>query len=237
MDLPITDQGNKHVVVFQDYFSKWPMAFAVPDQKTNRIVELLTKEVISFCGVPEAVLTDRSTNLLSHLLLDICSKLGITKLNTTAYHPECDGMVQRFNRTLRSMLRKYADKFGTQWDKYLSELLWAYRNTPHESTGEKPSFLLFGMDCRYLSENALMPPSLLEPTKLNDYREEFVLSLATAREVAASHIWRAQVKYKKFHDKKAKLSTFKIGEWVLVRFPHEESGRIRKLSRPWHGPF
>ena len=42
MDLPITDQGNKHVVVFQDYFSKWPMAFAVPDQKTSRIVELLT---------------------------------------------------------------------------------------------------------------------------------------------------------------------------------------------------
>ena len=88
MDLPMTDQGNKHVVVFQDYFSKWPMVFAVPDQKTTTIVQLLTKEVIPFCGVPEAVLTDRGTNLLSHLVLDVCSKLGITKLNTTAYHPE-----------------------------------------------------------------------------------------------------------------------------------------------------
>ena len=95
MDLPTTEQGNKHVVVFQDYFTKWPMVFPVPDQKTLRIVELLTKEVIPFCGVPEAVLTDRGTNLLSHLMLDICSKLGITKMNTTAYHPECDGMVER----------------------------------------------------------------------------------------------------------------------------------------------
>jgi len=75
MDLPVTEQGNKHIVVFQDYFTKWPMVFAVPDQKTVRIVELLTKEVIPFCGVPEAVLTDRGTNLLSHLMLDVCSKL------------------------------------------------------------------------------------------------------------------------------------------------------------------
>ena len=120
-----TEKGNKHVVVFQDYFTKWPMVFAVPDQKTVRTVELLTKEVIPFCGVPEAVLTD------FHLMLDVCSKLGITKLNTTAYHPVCDGMVERFNHTLKSMLRKHANKFGTQWDKYLSGLLWAYRNPPH----------------------------------------------------------------------------------------------------------
>ena len=55
-------------------------------------------------------------------------------------------MVERFNRTLKSMLQKYTGKFGTQWDKYLSGLLWGYRNTLHESTGEKISFLLFEMD-------------------------------------------------------------------------------------------
>ena len=65
----------------------------------------------------------------------------------------------------------------------------------------------------------LIPPSLLELTELNDYSEELLLSLSVAREVVALHIGGAQVKYKKFHDKKAKLSTFKIGEWVLVRFP------------------
>ena len=64
------------------------MVLAVPDQKTLRIVELLMKEAIPFCGVPEALLTDRGTNLLSRLILDICSKLGIAKMNTTAYHPD-----------------------------------------------------------------------------------------------------------------------------------------------------
>jgi len=107
-------------------FTKWPMVFPVPDQKTSRIVEMLTKEVIPFSGVPEAVFTVIGTNLLSHLMLDICSKLGITKMTTTAYHPECNGMVERFNRILKLMLRKHTDKFRTQWDK----LLWAYRNRP-----------------------------------------------------------------------------------------------------------
>ena len=98
-------------------------------------------------GVPECLLSDRGANLLSHLMIDLCELLGIKKLNTTSYHPQCNGMVERFNRTLKTMLRKHAGRFGLQWDRYLSGVLWAYRNTPHESTGEKLSFLLFGMDC------------------------------------------------------------------------------------------
>ena len=77
------------------------MVYPVPEQTTERIMKLLTEEVVPFFGVPEALLTDRGTNLLSHLMLDVCKLLGIKKLNTTAYHPQCDGMVERFNRTLK----------------------------------------------------------------------------------------------------------------------------------------
>ena len=89
MDLPTTDRGNSHVVVVQDLFTKWPFAFAVPDQKTERIARLLVEKVIPCFGVPEALLSDRGTNLLSHLMKDLCKMLGIEKLNTTAYHPQC----------------------------------------------------------------------------------------------------------------------------------------------------
>ena len=121
-----------------------------------------------FFGVPEALLSDRGTNLLSHLVLDVCKLLGIKKLNTTAYHPQCDGMVERFNGTLKTMIRKHVTDFGKQWDQYLHSLLWAYQNTPHESTGEKPSFLLFGMDCRSPTEASLMPLSELRPVDVED---------------------------------------------------------------------
>ena len=69
MDLPLTDQGNRHVVVIQDLFTKWPLAFAVPDQKTTRIARLVTEEVIPLFGVPECLLSDRGTNLISNLMM------------------------------------------------------------------------------------------------------------------------------------------------------------------------
>ena len=54
---------------------------------------------------------------LANMMMDVCSLLGISKLNTTSYHPQCNGVVERMNRTLKAMLRKHAVKFGPQWDK------------------------------------------------------------------------------------------------------------------------
>ena len=237
MDLPLTERGNKHVIVIQDLFTKWPLVFAVPDQKTSRIAQLIAEEVVPCFGVPECLLSDRGTNLLSNLMADLCRMLGVTKLNTTAYHPQCDGAVERFNRTLKTILRKHAAKFGCQWDRFLPGVLWAYRNTPHTSTGEKPSFLLYGVDCRSPTEAAFLPTTEVHPMEASDYREELMLSLSSARQLTASCIQKAQGKYKKQYDRKARKSTLRLGDWILVRFPQDESGRWRKLSRPWHGPY
>jgi len=131
--------------------------YANPDQKTHRIVDILVKEIVPTVGVPEILLSDQGTNLLSHLMTDVCKALGITKLNTAAYQPQCDGLVEHFNRALKSMLRKHASGYGNEWDQHLYGDLWAYRNTPHETTGEKPSFLLYGRDLRSPVENLFLP--------------------------------------------------------------------------------
>ena len=114
MDLPLTKSGNRHFVVFQDYLTNFPLVFPVPDQKAVRLAKLLVEEVVPLFGVPEYLLSDRGTNLLSHLMTDLCKMLGIKKLNTTAYHLESDGMVERFNRTLKSCLRRHAATYGNQ---------------------------------------------------------------------------------------------------------------------------
>ena len=113
-------------------------------------------------------------------MMGICELLGIRKLNTTAYHPQCNGMVERFNRILKGMLRTHAARFGNQWDLMLPGVLFAYRNTPHESTGEKPSFLAFGVDPRTPPEAAWMSSTPLLPTDLNDYQEQLIGSLSSA---------------------------------------------------------
>ena len=163
--------------------------------------------------------------------------LGTNKINTTSYHPECDGMVERFNRTLKMMLRKQAARFGRQWDRHLPGILWAYRNTPHESSGEKPSFLLFGVDLRSPTEAALLPVERSLPTAMEDYREELMHTLTTARKTALENIRRAQKCYKIQYDRKVDAHFYRVGDWILIRFPSEESGRQRKLSKPWHGPY
>ena len=98
MYLSVTKLGNHHAVVFQDFLIKWPLVFLVPNKKL-RSVKLLKEEVFPLFSIPEALHSDRGTNLVSHLMLNICKKLGICKVNTTAYHPECDGKEEHNNCT------------------------------------------------------------------------------------------------------------------------------------------
>ena len=128
-------------------------------------------------------------------------------------------MVERLNRTLKTMLRKHVAKFHGQWDRFLPGVLWAYRNTPHESTKEKPSFLLFGIDLKSPTKASLVPPDPLTPTDQGSYQEELVLSLSSARELAVTSIREAQKSYKSQYDKKTNTVDFHLGDWVFVRFP------------------
>ena len=84
--------------------------------------------------------------------------MGTKKANTTAYHPQTDGLVENINRTLVAMIAKHAKTFGRNWDTYLSQLLFAYRTKPHESTGESPFFLLYGRDARLPTDTAFTQP-------------------------------------------------------------------------------
>ena len=76
MELPQTQKGNKYVIVLQDYLTKWPLVYALPNQKTQTVARVLVEELVPFFGVPEALLSDRGTNLLSHLMKDLCKMLN-----------------------------------------------------------------------------------------------------------------------------------------------------------------
>ena len=93
------------------------------------------------------------------------------------------------------------------------------------------------MDCTSLTEAAFLPAALSQPTDISDYHEELMMSLTSAKELALTCIKKAQFKYKRQHDKKAVQRRYRLGDWVLVRFPQDESGKNRKLSRPWLEPY
>ena len=68
----------------------------------------------------------------------MCRLLGVKKIRTTPLHPQSDGMVERFNRTLEAQLSKFVDECQRDWNKYVPLLLMAYRTAVHDTTGETP---------------------------------------------------------------------------------------------------
>ena len=103
---PKSDQGNKYVLIISDYFTRWTEAYPIPNQEAVTIAETLVMEYICRYGVPQYLHTDQGRNFESKLIKEVCELLGINKTRTSPYHPQSDGMVERFNRTLEAMLSK-----------------------------------------------------------------------------------------------------------------------------------
>ena len=127
IQFPKSRKGNQYTVVFVDYLTKWPEVFAVPDQSSATIARLLVEEIVSRHGVPSEILSDRGRAFLSGLMRELETLLGFHKVNTSAYHPQTDGLVERYNRTLTAMLSKTVEKTGLDWDERLPYVLFTYR--------------------------------------------------------------------------------------------------------------
>ena len=96
LQLPITASGNRYVAVFMDYLTKWPEVFAIPDQKAETVAKLFVERIVCRHGIPE--------ELLSSVIQEVCQLLNIEKINTSGYHPQTDGLVEKFNSTLIQMI-------------------------------------------------------------------------------------------------------------------------------------
>ena len=135
-------------------------------------------------GVPEELLSDRGSNFLSDLIMEMCSILGIKKLNMSGYHPQCDGLVEKFNSTLFAMMSKCLDGMGST----VISLIVAYQFMTQESTKESPFFLLYGRDPRLPTESVLGSTTEAYLVDMEDYRSEFLINLAKAQKLALEHI-------------------------------------------------
>lgn len=94
IQFPRSHLGNQYVVVFMDYLTKWPEVYPTPDQSAATIANLLVREIVSHHGVPSELLSDLGQAFLSGLLKKVQQFLGYNKLNTSAYHPKTDGLVE-----------------------------------------------------------------------------------------------------------------------------------------------
>ena len=141
-----TRRGNRYVLTLMDFATKYPEAVPLHRIDAPTICqELLT--IFSRYGLPEQILSDRGSNFLARVTQELLRKLDIAHLKTSPYHPQSNGMLERFHSTLKQMLRKTCLEIR-EWDTWISYLLFAYRETPHSTTGFSPFELMFGRDVR-----------------------------------------------------------------------------------------
>ncbi|KAI2646544.1 Transposon Tf2-8 polyprotein [Labeo rohita] len=189
----------------------------------------------SWVGIPEEILMDQGTYFTSWLMGQLNRQLGI---RTSPYHPQTDGLVKRFNQTLKNMLRKFVADTGRDWDKWLPFVLFAYREVPYASSGFFPFELLYGWQVQG-------PLDLLrksweegsadktEERSIVQYVLEMRDCLEQYREQARENLQMNQQVQKQWYDQQARLRQFQPGQKVLLLLPTSSN----KLLANWQGPY
>ncbi|XP_059223137.1 uncharacterized protein LOC131996950 [Stomoxys calcitrans] len=121
---PISDLGNRYVLVVMEYFSKWPEVYAQQNQKPKTIVNVISKKSICRYGAPSEIHSDQGRNFESAIFKEM------------------------FNRTLEEHLRKVVDKGQKDWDMHIPKFLLSYRSAVHDSTSQTPAKILFGSELK-----------------------------------------------------------------------------------------
>lgn len=234
--LPETDRGNKYIAVVGDYFTKWCEAYPLPNQEATTVADALVSQWVCRYGVPAELHSDQGRNFEARLFKQTCQLLGIHKTRTTPLHPESDGMVERFNRTLCNCLAKMVDEdHQGDWDQQINYVMMAYRSSVHETTGFSPSYLLFGRELR-------LPGDLICPTPETnvqlpcDYVADLKSRLERTHEFARENLRRNARSMKERYDGSARREQFNDGDQVWVYWPKRKRGISPKLQSPWSGP-
>ena len=232
-----TKKGNQYILVLVDYATRYPEAVPLRSIDAETIADELLR-IFTRVGIPKRLLTDQGSNFTSLLMKQVSALLKITQLQTSPYHPQTDGLVERFNGTLKAMLRRFAREAPKNWDELLPYLLFAYREVPQASTGFSPFELLYGRHVRGpldIVKSSWTGGEDPEDTNVLDYVMQMRDRLATMTACVQENLGQAQEfeREKSYYDKSARNRSFSPGDRVLLLLPTS----ARKLLASWQGPF
>ena len=212
-------RGHENILVVTDHFTKYAVAIATKNQTARTTAKALFDHFILHYGFPARLHSDQGRNFESAVIKELCVLGGMVKSRTTPYHPQGNGLCERFNRTLLSMLGTLENDKKTQWVQYLPSLTHAYNCTRHDSTGYSPHYLMFGrepllpVDLTYGLNGADPGGGETYSSYVQSLKEKLDYAFASAMENQGQSTERNKERY----DLKAKASVPQNGDKVLVR--------------------
>ncbi|KAL4152675.1 hypothetical protein QTP88_000508 [Uroleucon formosanum] len=228
--LVTTLSGNTYILTLQDDLTKYSMGIALPNHQANTIAEAFVTNFVCTHGIPQTILTDQGTDFLSKIFTEVCKLLQINKINTSPFHPQTNGSLERSHRTLTEYLRHYVDKKLNNWDEYLPYAFFVYNSTEHTSTGYQPYSLLFG---RRLE----IPIKLShEPEPRYNYDNNYFdlkQKMQESHKIAKENLIKRKVKSKQIYDNNENSIEIHVKDQILLR----DKTQKNKLNPLWIGPY
>ena len=233
INMPRSDLGNKHILSFTEYSTRFVEAFAIPNSQAPTIARVLVDEICFRYGAPRCLLSDLGQNLISVIVAETCKLFNIERVHTSSYHPQCNGLLEKANETICKNLAMFVNPQHTNWDCFLKAVCYAYNTSVcTESTQFTPYYLMYGRMPVHPIDTAILPN-----THENETVREVVVRLHKAREAAFSNIIESQRRMKERYDKTANPIAFEPGDLVWVYFPQVMVGGSRKFFHNYSGPY
>lgn len=140
-------EGNKYIITVIDYFTKHASARAIPNKSAANVASFLFDLMTTF-GFPKVMISDQGREFCNQLIEELTKKTGIDHRVTAPYHPQANGLVERFNQTIQSMLAKATapPKDKEDWESVLQSCVFAYNTSLHKTTKYTPHYLMFGAE-------------------------------------------------------------------------------------------
>ena len=207
----------RNVMVMQDHFSKYVVAYVVKDKMACTTAEMLRNGYFGLFGAPAYLVSDQGKAFTGHLISDLCELYGVQKLRTLPYHAQTNGQIERMNQTIIRMIGKLEQDKKACWSEHLPEMLAAYNGTHSAVTGYSPYFLLFGRKSR-------MPVDCLFPTLCDSpHQAKMEMSVVAMQKrlkeafAVARHLTSQEAaRQRHYYDCKAGAVALQPGDVVMV---------------------
>jgi transposase InsO family protein len=203
-----------NVLVITDHYTKYAVAVPTRNQEAKTVAKVLVEQFIVHYGIPERLHSDQGGSFEGKVIYHLCKILGISKSRTTPYHPMGDGITERMNRTLISMLKTLDPVKKQNWKDHVAPLVHAYNCCRHDSTGYTPFYLMFGRCPRLPIDIFLGVP---ESDGITSSAKSVRQNLEAAYKAASEATKQAQTRQARGYNKKVRGSKIEIGDYVLVK--------------------
>jgi len=229
-------KGNKYLFVVVDELSKWTELFPMRVATAKKVVEVLEDQIFCRYGAPRAIVSDNGKQFVSKAVKSMCKQWNVTQKLCSPYHPH-QNLSERTNRNIKKMISAYVEDSHHTWDLHLQKFALALRTSINEATKVTPSLLNLGRQLPLPFDRAMQQTDIfLDPEKYKDLPETLLNIINWVRE----NIITAHKKQAIYYDPKHRQSTFKTGDWVLIKnhtLSDKDQGIMKKLTPRWIGPY